>query len=65
MILILINEDGAKKIYDESAPLRFVIDYIAKNNIETIVVGETRQGRVEWEKQFRAVTVMPSQFGKK
>lgn len=61
---VLIDENGNVRRFDEHASLYMVIDYIENLDIETIVVGETSAAKVTWEKQFKAVTVMPSGFGR-
>jgi hypothetical protein len=64
MVIVLVYENGKKKIFDASVPLRVILSHIQNNDIETIVVGETSADAEKWEKQFKAVTVMPSGFGK-
>lgn len=63
MTLILITEDGRKMIFDSGNSLRMAMEYIANNPIETIVIGDIEAYNVLWEKQFKAVTVMPTTFG--
>lgn len=65
MILTLIDEDGEEESFAERDPLRSLVAHLKQHDVETIVVGEIDgDGNVIWEKQFSAVTVMPSSFGK-
>jgi hypothetical protein len=65
MILILINHNGTASRFDETDPLRVVLDYIKHNNIETVVAGEfLNNGAIDWEEQFKLALVMPGEFGK-
>ena len=65
MKLILIDEDGKMKTFDDSYSFRDVLEAIKQGDIETIVAGATNGGVVLWEKQFKTVIVMPTQFGGK
>jgi hypothetical protein len=64
MKLFLIYEDEVKREFSIDAPVRYLIDVIRKGEVETIVFGDVKDDEVVWEKQFSAVTVMPTSFGK-
>lgn len=64
MILILTNEDGStKRFNDYQWSLHEVLLYIKTHKVKTIVAGEVEPNVVIWGKQFNAVTVMPREFG--
>lgn len=65
MILKLIDADGQEENFGMRDLLASVVSHLKLNDVETIVVGEVDgEGKVIWEKQFSAVTVMPTEFGK-
>lgn len=65
-ILRLIYEDGDIHAGNfVNLPTSNLVSVLRFSKVETIVVGEVdSDGKVIWEKQFSAVTVMPSSFGK-
>lgn len=65
MILILKMEDGRTVTIDKQASVLSLISAIKKNEVETIVVGDVKGKNVLWEKQFNAVAVVPTDFGKR
>lgn len=64
MILMLKMEDGTTKTCDTNAPTWAFLRDIQNNPVETIVAGDVKGKKVLWEKQFNAVDVMPTDFGK-
>lgn len=65
MILMLKLEDGSTEEINTDLPTRHVLRLIGKWPVETIIVSDIDDGgKVLWEKQFQAVDVMPSDFGK-
>lgn len=72
MILILKMEDGSTKEFGMGS---FVGEFVkairdagGDSEVATIIAGDVTRGSaatVLWEKQFTAVTVMPSSFGQK
>ena len=65
LVLQLLTEDGHKISFMPFDTIRQLATAIDFNAVDTIVVGEldAGTGKVAWEKQFSAVTVMPSEFG--
>lgn len=63
MVFILIMEDGTQKEFGIGNSVQLLIRVIERDDVERIVVGNVVNGKVKWEKQFEAVTVMPSSFG--
>lgn len=63
MKIIVIADDGQKIQFDDTNSLRSLMEYIKRSDVETIVVGEVDANGVVWEKQFKPVTVMPSNWG--
>lgn len=63
MKIIVIADDGQKIQFDGTNSLRSLMEYIKRSDVETIVVGEVDANGVVWEKQFKPVTVMPSNWG--
>lgn len=64
MKLFLIYEDGSKREFNNGNSIAALIRDIQQKDVETIVVGDVADGKVLWEKQFNACTIMPSEFGK-
>ena len=65
MILLLVYEDGTKDQFGIGDSVQSVIRAIRWNEVATIVVGEVAKDKaVVWEKQFSALTVMPTEFAK-
>ena len=64
MILILVHEDGTKDQFGIGDSVESVIRAIYRSEVATIVVGEVANGVVLWEKQFGAMTVMPTELEK-
>jgi len=63
-VIVLIDNEGNKSIRDLSISPLFLFKLIQHGNIETIAFGEVDEvDGVVWEKQFKQVTVMPSDFG--
>lgn len=65
MKLFLIHENGEKQEFNIGDSVTRLLRAIQRNDIETIIAGELKNGKVLWEKQFNACTVMPSDFGKR
>ena len=65
MILLLVYEDGTKDQFGIGDSVQSVIRAIYRHDVQTVVVGEVaKDGAVVWEKQFSAMTVMPTEFAK-
>jgi hypothetical protein len=65
MILILVMEDGTTRQMKTENSIATLIRAVEKSAVETIVFGDVGGGVVHWEKQFKAVDVMPTSFGKR
>jgi len=63
MKIIVIADDGQKIQFDDTNSLRSLMEYIKRSDVYVIVVGEVDANGVVWEKQFKPVTVIPSNWG--
>jgi hypothetical protein len=64
-MLALILEDGSSRKIDETRSIATLVNVLRYSDVEVVVVGEVSNGRVLWERQFSAITVMPKSFGGK
>jgi hypothetical protein len=64
MMIILVMEDGSSKQIGDHSLVVSLERLISREDVKTIVFGELQGDKVAWEKQFEAVTVIPSSFGK-
>jgi len=60
MIIALLDSDNneIESLKPSDSILR-LLTLLRNREIETIVAGDVTDGKVVWEKQFQAVTVMP------
>lgn len=56
MILILEFEDGGEQPFGIGDTVQSLIRAIERNEVSRIVVGETKDRKVVWEKQFSLIT---------
>lgn len=65
LVLALKMEDGSIRKIDPTRPIASLLSVLESNDVETIIAGQVGKKSTDWEKQFQAVTVMPSSFGKR
>jgi hypothetical protein len=64
MKLFLILEDHTVREFGIGDSVQSLIRAIKREDVKTIVAGDKQGKTVLWEKQFNAVTVLPTDFGK-